>query len=79
MQSLDLTSGQQLERSASISTSFSTYRKDNYDENFAPRRNSMKMTILACIYECIVEFTILCMYFDMFLLTTHVFILSLYV
>ena len=53
MQGLDLTSCQhygvrygcghrpQLERSASTSTSFSTYRRDNYDDDFVPHHNSM--------------------------------------
>jgi len=52
MQKLDLTSGShysvgygynhrlQLERSASISTDFFTYHRDDYDDDFAPQRNS---------------------------------------
>ena len=55
MHSLSLTSGQQLERSASIRTGFSIYCMDNYDDDFVSLQFNVKMTILACIYECILS------------------------
>jgi len=38
---LGLTSGQQLERSTNTSTGFSTYCRNNYDDDFVSHRNSM--------------------------------------
>ena len=41
MQGLGLISGQQLKKFASTSTNFSTYHKDNYNDDVVSHRNSM--------------------------------------
>ena len=64
----------QLERSASISISFSIYCRDNYDADFVSSQFNVEMTTL-CMYLCHVfcEVDYICMYFSMFLPTMHVF------
>ena len=64
MQMLSLTSSQyygvtyvhdyrpQLERSTSTSIYLSTYRRDDYDEDFVLSQFNVEITTLACIYEC---------------------------
>ena len=42
----------QLERSTSTSIGLSTYRRDDYDDDFVSSQFNVKIATLTCIYEC---------------------------